>query len=125
MTKKLFTKILTALDKQQQYDEAQAKLLSELFEAEVPEYDNSRLTTALIEVLQTRFPPEGHNCDIEFYMNELDFGRNYKPGTVTGQVGNEIGLSGHEKLYDHLIAQLPNPAPFAHGPNYNVKLSRH
>ncbi|MBQ4283523.1 MAG: hypothetical protein IJB96_06320 [Lachnospira sp.] len=41
-------------------------------------------------------------CDISYFVYELDFGREYKPGTVTDTTG-DVDFSTPEALYDYLV----------------------
>lgn len=43
---------------------------------------------------------------IEFFVGELDFGRDYVKGLVTDENGNEIMLRNAEDLYDLLVKNL-------------------
>ena len=40
--------------------------------------------------------------DIEYFCQELEFGKKYSPGVVTEADGTEIDISTAEKLYDYL-----------------------
>lgn len=42
---------------------------------------------------------------IEFFVYEVDYGRNYKEGLVTDELGNPIKLDSAEALYDLLAAE--------------------
>lgn len=42
---------------------------------------------------------------IEFFVYEADYGRNYKEGLVTDELGNPIKLDSAEALYDLLAAE--------------------
>lgn len=42
---------------------------------------------------------------IEFFVYEADYGRNYKEGLVTDELGNSIKLDSAEALYDLLAAE--------------------
>lgn len=41
--------------------------------------------------------------NIDYFINELDFGRKYKPGMITDDDDEDIDLSTAEKLYDYLV----------------------
>ena len=42
---------------------------------------------------------------IEFFVYEADYGRNYKEGLITDELGNSIKLDSAEALYDLLAAE--------------------
>ena len=42
---------------------------------------------------------------IEFFVYEADYGRNYKEGLITDELGNPIKLDSAEALYDLLAAE--------------------
>lgn len=44
-----------------------------------------------------------YGTDIEYFIFDLEFGENYKPGMVKDSEGNEINFSSAEKLYDWLL----------------------
>lgn len=44
--------------------------------------------------------------NIDYYIYELDYGRQYEPGMITDENGHDIDLSSAEKLYDYLIGEV-------------------
>lgn len=42
--------------------------------------------------------------DISYFIYELDYGREYRPGCITDENGRDIDFSTPEKLYDYLEA---------------------
>lgn len=103
-TKKLFIDTINALDKQYSIDEKAASAIGEIFPGGfIGGYNNSAITSRLMEILQTEFPPDasGH-CDIEYFMFDLDFGRKWKKGMVTDH-GRDIRLSTPARLWNYLI----------------------
>ena len=45
---------------------------------------------------------------IEFFVYEADYGRKYKEGLITDELGNSIKLDSAEALYDLLAAEQEN-----------------
>lgn len=44
--------------------------------------------------------------NIDYYIYELDYGRQYEPGIITDEKGHDIDLSSAEKLYDYLTGEV-------------------
>ena len=42
---------------------------------------------------------------IDYFIYELDYGRKYEPGMITGEDGKNIDLDSAEKLYDYLSGE--------------------
>lgn len=65
------------------------------------------LDSELIKVLNRMFyqSEEEWYTDIEYFIYELDYGRNWEPGKVT-QDGEDIDISDAEKLYNYLMSQI-------------------
>lgn len=61
-------------------------------------------TTSLIDVL-TRMFSDDDNRWIEYWMYELDFGRQYEDGMIRSQDGADIPLRTASDLYSLLIEQ--------------------
>lgn len=100
-----FIEIIDALEKQYEHDHKYNLCLSSLVGTEIDYYKNHWLFNQLISILQIAFPPIGPNCDIEYFMNELNFGKKYKPGMVKDKDGNHIDFSTAIKLYEYLITR--------------------
>ena len=63
------------------------------------------LTSPLIQTLNTMFgleENEYYGTDIDYFIYELNFGKDYEPGCVTDD-DVEIDFSTAETLYDYLI----------------------
>ena len=45
-----------------------------------------------------------YGTDLDYFIWELDFGRDWKPGMVT-EDGRDIDLSSAEKLYDYIMGE--------------------
>lgn len=43
--------------------------------------------------------------DISYFCIEMEFGKNYSPGSIVNKDGTEIDLSTADKLYDYLVEQ--------------------
>ena len=44
--------------------------------------------------------------NIDYFIYELDYGRQYEPGIITDENGHDIDLSSAEKLYDYLTGEV-------------------
>ena len=83
MTKELFIESIEQLQKQYEHD----LKCSEAFRVILPHdylsgYDNSKLQEQLVKILQVEMNDEGDHSWIEYYIWELDFGKDFKDGCV-------------------------------------------
>lgn len=56
----------------------------------------------VVDLLELLTDDDGDYPDISYFIYELDYGRGYKPGSVTEEDGTEIDFSSAKKLYDYL-----------------------
>lgn len=90
ISKKLFVDSIEAI----QHQMYQNRLIEEAFNVkESAISDNSGLIKAIIQLLQSYFPPENNFCSIEFYI-QTNFGK-YE----------QVEYMSPEELYDTLIVQ--------------------
>jgi len=104
ITKKLFVEIIQAIQKQRKKDIANSEKLGELFPSAFTAnllYDNEALESILIKTLEHIFNDE-ENKWIDYFIYELDFGKEYKTNSVIDKNGNEIKLSNPKELYELL-----------------------
>jgi hypothetical protein len=67
-------------------------------------YDNSRTNNQLCWLLQIAMCDiDKQNSWIQYFINDLEFGKAYKPGCCEWEDGRNIDLSNAGKLYDFLI----------------------
>lgn len=93
MTKELFIETIEALRCQYEHD----RKCSHAFQIILPDthvglYDNHWTNNQLVKLLQVAMKDEHKDSWIEYYLFELDFGKNYKPGCATDNDG-DIDLS--------------------------------
>lgn len=105
--KDLFVETIEALKKQYEHD----KKCHEAFKVILPNdyvtsYDNHLLTNQLVKLLQIEFNDDHKDSWIEYYLWELDFGKEYKKGCCKFKDGTNIDLSDAGKLYDFLITKI-------------------
>ena len=105
ISKKLFVETINELQKQFKHDDK----CSNAFKIILPEdyvsaYDNHWIQNALIKLLQIQFDDKG--SWIEYFIYDLNFGKEYKGVCVTDENGINIKLSSAGKLYDFLIANM-------------------
>lgn len=87
-SKENFVQLIGAIKAQRDYDKKFTKRLSEVFRgSELPVYDNSELENALIRSLQQEYDSVNEEgfCEIEYFINELDFGRRLLDSGVSGK----------------------------------------
>jgi hypothetical protein len=108
MNKELFIASIEALHKQVEHDIKVSKLLGEAFpnafEANLMP-DNHYLSNAIIRILQEEMNDIGKDSWIEYFLWELDFGRENYRLKVT-QNGKEIPMSTAGELYDFLVSNI-------------------
>lgn len=105
MNKELFVESMNELKKQFDHDrefgEIMGKAFPGAFSADlVP--DNHLLIEQMIKVLKVEAFDNHDHSWIEYFIYELDFGRDYKPGCAKYADGEIIDLSSAETLYDFL-----------------------
>ena len=94
--KKLFIESIEALKKQIVYDQKVCDTMSEIFDGFCI-YDNGAVINQLIKVLAEIYGDKSEW--IEYYIYELDFGKQWKKDSVS-QDGNNIPLKTPEDLYN-------------------------
>lgn len=107
MQKELFIKSIEAIQRQSEYDIAVAENLGKAFPEShtanlLPK--NHFLQNALLEILQVQMNDNNANSWIEYFLWDLDFGRENYRLKVT-QDDKEIPLSTPGELYDFLVNQ--------------------
>ena len=103
MTKELFIESIDAIEKQYRHDQE----CSEAFRVILPDdhislYDNHRLNNQLTKVLQIAMDDENKDSWIEYYMWELDFGKDWKKGYITIK-DKDVPLQNAGNLWNLLI----------------------
>ena len=92
-TKEEFKEVVSAIEKQHEFDLGYTKVISQLLKTEdVPVYDHSSLDNLLFGLLQSQFVPINGECEIERYCWELNF------GNVDG-----VKVITYDHLWDALI----------------------
>ena len=103
MKKELFIESIDAIEKQYRHDQK----CSDAFSVILPDdhislYDNHRVTNQLTKVLQIAMDDENKGSWIEYYMWELDFGKDWKKGYITIK-DKDVPLQNAENLWNLLI----------------------
>jgi hypothetical protein len=106
MTKKLFTETIQALQNQYDHDSK----CNEAFKVILPDdfvigYKNNFLSNQIVKLLQVAMNDEQAHSWIEYWLYELEFGKQYKKGCVTEKDGSVIDISSAGKLYEFLEKQ--------------------
>jgi hypothetical protein len=105
MTKELFIETMNALTEQYEHDikcvRAFQTILPDTFTGM---YDNSRLYTQLVKTLRIQMDDDTDDSWIDYYVDELDFGRLWRPGKVV-IAGNDIKLGTANDLWNLLTTK--------------------
>ncbi len=103
ISKELFIETIKALETQYDHD----LKCSKAFKAILPSsfdcfYDNFTLSGQLVHLLKLAFQDEEDSW-IDYYIYELEFGRNYTDGCVKLADGTNVKLYNASDLYDFLL----------------------
>jgi hypothetical protein len=102
MTKELFIGSIEALDAQYQYDFKCADAMQSIYESSIIlTYNNSRVCNQLIKLLRIEMNDDHDESWIDYYIDELDFGRSWKPGKVVID-GKDVRLETPNDLWNLL-----------------------
>ncbi len=102
MEKELFIETIEAIKKQSEHDVKCSEAFQIIFhDTHVGLYDNHLLNNQLVKLLQVAMNDEHKDSWIEYYIYELDFGKNYRPGCATDKDG-DIDLSDAGGLWEYL-----------------------
>ena len=107
LTKEEFVKILNRLEKA---TEIQDKV-SSIFRSSTENIENDFMNagslqisheSVVVNLLEKIFGDENFN-DISYFIYDLNYGKEYKPNSITDDDGDVIDFSTAEKLYDYLV----------------------
>lgn len=108
MTKEKFVKIINEIKKLHNYEES-----LHILNTRYAEYDANiqfpTLEDTVIKLLEEIFqcPVDKYvGSDISYFIYDLNFGEDWKPGSITDKDGNDIDHSTAEKLYDYLVNNM-------------------
>ena len=102
MTKELFIETLEKIEKQLKYDSKCHDAFSIILPNDyVSGYDYSIILSQLIKILEIEFNDE--SGWIEYFIWELDCGKNYKDYMITDKNNKNIDMSTIESLYEILM----------------------
>ena len=109
LTKEKFLSIIDDLKRHIDYDN-ECDYISDKYNIDYSQSNVSSLSFIVTDLLDIILDKEyDHNelGDVTFFVHVLDFGRNYKPGSIIyiDKEGNKIDvdLSSAEKLWDYLV----------------------
>ena len=101
-TKDLFVETIHEIEKQHNHDSKCAEAFNIIFPNDfITGYENHWLQNQLIKILQIAMKDHPKHSWIEYYMWELDFGREWKQGSVTIE-GKDFKLQTAYDLWDLL-----------------------
>lgn len=108
MTRELFIETIEALEKQYRYDKKKASQLEAYTDGWTGAYNNYPVIGQLIKLIRVSLnlpyefnDPHGITDDIDYFIDDLEFGKKWKPGMVT-ENGNDIKLQTPEDLWNIL-----------------------
>ena len=101
ITKIDFVHIMNNLEKQSEQSTKVNRLLGEIFEDGGGFPREGNLINIIVDLLKQNL---NDTDDIEYFMYELDYGKEWKTGMITVD-DIDIDLSSAEKLYDYLISK--------------------
>jgi len=108
ISKEMFVACILAIQRQEEYDhkciDAFQTILNE--DRIVIGYDNSVLSTQIINLLVACMNDNGQW--IEYFIYDLDYGKEYHEGSVMQKDKTPIDISTEEKLYDFLKDEYLN-----------------
>lgn len=105
ITKELFIESMAVLKKQHDYDKECAKAFATILKDNFTTgYDNDMLYTQMIRLMGCGHPYGVVN--IEYFIDEIEFGSKYYEGCFTETDGTPIDISDAEKLYGYLEMTL-------------------
>lgn len=107
LSKEMFVQIIETIKSQFEHNSKVNKLLREIFEDGQGYPKTDKLICELTELLKFLLNDED---DIEYFMYDLDFGKDWQPGMIkclNADTGEEedINLSSAETLYDYLTSK--------------------
>ena len=106
ISKELFIETIKSIQKQHEYDVKCAKLINEVysdaFHANL-QYKNHYLSNQLVKILQEFLNDDIEESWIEYFIWDLDFGKNNDRLKAHRADGSEIPLSTAGELYDFLV----------------------
>ncbi|HLW32240.1 MAG TPA: hypothetical protein VKX40_08250, partial [Aequorivita sp.] len=94
--------MIEALQQQHIKDVEYANSLSAVLNIDCGLYNNSLLSTAIINLLRCWFPIKEDHCEIEFYCYWQNFGR--------VEIENEVIVETPEEFYERLVLQYSKVA---------------
>jgi hypothetical protein len=105
MTKKLFIESIEKLDTQYQHDFKCADALQSVYRSSIIlTYDNHRVCNQLAKLLRIEMNDDHDESWVDYYIDELDFGRLWRPGKVEMD-GKDVRLETVEDLWNLLTTK--------------------
>ena len=107
MTKDKFVEIINEIQKLHKYEE-DLYALNRRYKNYDVDFQFPTLEDTVVRLLEEIFQcqiDEHIGSDISYFIYELDFGQDWKPGMIIDKDGNDIDHSTAEKLYDYLMKE--------------------
>lgn len=105
MSKELFVETIAVIQKKSEYDSRCNKVLGEIFEDGGGFLKDYFIISYLLDLLDHMFYPNFDRdtfSDIQYFIYDLDFGKDWTEHHMHDQDGKSIDISTSEKLYDYL-----------------------
>jgi hypothetical protein len=107
ITKELFIETIDEIKKQHENDSKCTDAFSVILPTDfISGYDNHWIQNQLLKIIKISLNDFHKDSWIEYFIYDLDFGKEYKKGMTTNVDGSEIDLSDSGKLYDFLITNI-------------------
>lgn len=102
-TKGMFINAMDEIQKQHEHDnkcgDAFAVILPDDF---TTSYDNHYLLNKLLEIIKIAFNDNHKDSWIEYFVYDLNFGKEYIDGMITNKDGSHCNLANAGRLYDFM-----------------------
>jgi hypothetical protein len=107
--KDLFIESLNQIQKQFEHDDKCHEAFSIiLFNDYVSGYDYDLVLFQLLKIIKIYMNDNHKDSWIDYFIYELDFGKEYKEGCASYKNGDNIDLSSVETLYEFLLKEIEN-----------------
>lgn len=102
LEKKDFLKYMSQIETAIKFQDEMNDICKKYGYFSIAEYpDCIDLSVTLLEKLMNLEPNDEYGTDISYFIFELNFGKDWEPGSVTCD-GEDIDFSSSEKLYDFI-----------------------
>ena len=110
MTKSFFLEYMETLKNYYKYEDELAELNVNIWERdEVQSLISGYVDLLCVLCKDYPYPKDRYQLtDIEYYIYDLEWGRKWKPGTITDEFGNDVPMGTLDDLWDELVRRHPD-----------------